>query len=106
MIWQFYMWMVQVSRVHSMVPLVQVSREAGVDCALAELYTKSLAIEGTIQEQKHAEVLTKLYVRMNEVSSAETSRISYSVCVPKGWWVVMHSKCNAAMLTTADCAMG
>lgn len=47
--------------------LDQVSREAGVDCALAELYTKSLAIEGTIQEQKHAEVLTKLYVRMNEV---------------------------------------
>ena len=61
----------------------QVSREAGVDCALAELYTKSLAIEHTIQEQKHAEVLTKLYMRMNEVTSAETSQIFQSDCVLK-----------------------
>ncbi len=66
MIWQFDLWMAY----H------QVSREARVDCALAELYTKSLAIEGTIQEQKHAEVLTKLYVRVNEVSSAPTSQSS------------------------------
>ena len=63
MIWQFYLWMFNYH---------QVSREAGVDCALAELYTKSLAIERNIQEQKHAEVLTKLYVRMNEVTSAQT----------------------------------
>lgn len=73
MIWQFYLWMFS----H------QVSREAGVDCALAELYTKSLAIEHTIQEQKHAEVLTKLYMRMNEVTSAETSQIFQSDCVLK-----------------------
>ena len=73
MIWQFYLWMFS----H------QVSREAGVDCALAELYTKSLAIEHTIQEQKHAEVLTKLYVRMNEVTSAEMSQIFQSDCVLK-----------------------
>lgn len=39
-----------------------------MDCALAELYTKSLATERILQEQKHVEVLTKLYVRMNEVT--------------------------------------
>ena len=39
-----------------------------MDCALAELYSKSLATERILQEQKHAEVLTKLYVRMNEVA--------------------------------------
>ena len=39
-----------------------------MDCALAELYTKNLSIERSLQEQKHADVLTKLYMRMNEVS--------------------------------------
>ena len=47
---------------------VQVNREARVDCALAELYTRSVATDRILQEQKHAEVLTKLYSRMNEVS--------------------------------------
>ncbi|DBA91905.1 hypothetical protein WJX79_009655 [Trebouxia sp. C0005] len=59
--------------------ITEVSREAGVDCALAELYTKSLATESTIKEQKHAEVLFKLYVRMNEMeemmSGVETGAI-------------------------------
>ena len=44
------------------------NREARVDCALAELYSKSLATERHLQDQKHAEVLTKLYVRMTEVT--------------------------------------
>ncbi len=92
MIWQF----------HLRTVYHQVSREAGVDCALAELYTKSLAIESTIQEQKHAEVLTKLYVRMNEVTSSQMSQI---VCTLNSWWVMMHSRLNAAMLTTADCVL-
>lgn len=48
---------------------MQVNREAKTDCALAELYTKSLATEQMLQEQKQAEVLTKLYVRMNEVQA-------------------------------------
>lgn len=47
---------------------VQVNREARVDCALAELYSKSVVTDKILQEQKHAEVLTKLYTRMNEVS--------------------------------------
>lgn len=47
---------------------VQVNREARVDCALAELYTRSVATDRILQEQKHAEVVTKLYSRMNEVS--------------------------------------
>ncbi len=46
---------------------VQVNREARIDCALAELYTKSMAAEKVLNEQKHADVLTKLYIRMNEV---------------------------------------
>ena len=44
------------------------NREAKVDCALAELYTRSLATERMLEQQKQAEVITKLYVRMNEVS--------------------------------------
>lgn len=39
-----------------------------MDCALAELYTRSVTTERILQEQKHAEVLNKLYTRMNEVS--------------------------------------
>ena len=41
-----------------------------MDCALAELYTKSVALERSLEGQKHAEVMSKLYVRMNEVSCA------------------------------------
>lgn len=50
----------------------QVNREARVDCALAELYTRSLAVESSLQGQKHAEVMTKLYVRMNEVGCSKS----------------------------------
>ena len=46
---------------------MQVNRETRVDCVLAELYVKSVATEQMLEEQKHADVLTKLYVRMNEV---------------------------------------
>lgn len=46
---------------------VQVNRETKTDCALAELYTKSNAVEQILQEQKQADIFTKLYVRMNEV---------------------------------------
>lgn len=44
-----------------------------MDCALAELYTKSTALERSLEGQKHAEVMSKLYLRMNEVSSAVSS---------------------------------
>lgn len=47
---------------------LQVNRETKTDCALAELYTKSTAVEQMLQEQKKADVFTKLYIRMNEVS--------------------------------------
>ncbi|KAL3133563.1 hypothetical protein ABBQ38_007411 [Trebouxia sp. C0009 RCD-2024] len=53
--------------------IAEVNREARVDCALAELYTKSLATERILQEQKHVEVLTKLYVRMNEMEEQMAS---------------------------------
>lgn len=59
---------------------LQVNREAKIDCALAELYTKSLATEQMLQEQKQAEVLTKLYVRMNEVFLLSES-LSSSCCI-------------------------
>ncbi|DBB15254.1 hypothetical protein WJX82_011728 [Trebouxia sp. C0006] len=50
----------------------EVNREARVDCALAELYTRSLALERSLEGQKHAEVMTKLYVRMNEMEDMLT----------------------------------
>ena len=50
------------------------NREARVDCALAELYIRSVHTETVLREQKHAEVLTKLYTRMNEVSSIACHR--------------------------------
>lgn len=56
---------------------VQVNREARVDCALAELYSRSVVTDRILQEQKHAEVLTKLYTRMNEVSF---TLIAHSLC--------------------------
>lgn len=78
----------------------QVNREARVDCALAELYTKSLATERSLDEQKHAEVLTKLYVRMNEVSRTTNSHgslcLSSSAAVIKGTYR-MHE--TAATIT-------
>ena len=68
---------------------LQVNREAKTDCALAELYTKSLATEQMLQEQKQAEVLTKLYVRLNEVPAlaslvAPSPAVCIAVCVQYG----------------------
>ena len=51
------------------------NREARVDCALAELYTRSLALERSLEGQKHAEVMTKLYVRMNEVGCCKSQAL-------------------------------
>lgn len=68
----FQFWDLLPSQVNcsQLISLLQVNRETKTDCALAELYTKSTAVEQMLQEQKKADVFTKLYTRMNEVSNS------------------------------------
>ena len=69
------------------------NREAKLDCALAELYTKSLATERMLEDRKHADVLTKLYVRINEVCHTNASLF------------LIHSRFKSAVPFT-DCSLG
>ena len=45
----------------------QVGRETEIDCALAELYVRGLAVERLVKDQHQAEIFNSIYTRMNEV---------------------------------------
>ena len=52
---------------------VQVGRETEVDCALAELYVRTLATERLVKDTAHADIFNSIYTRMNEVRSEFTA---------------------------------
>lgn len=45
----------------------QVGRETEVDCALAELYVRSLATERLVKDTAHSEIFNSIFTRMTEV---------------------------------------
>ena len=47
----------------------QVGRETEVDCALAELYVRTLATERLVKDTAHSDIFNSIYTRMNEVRS-------------------------------------
>ena len=46
----------------------QVGRETEVDCALAELYVRTLSTEHLVKDTAHSDIFNSIYTRMNEVS--------------------------------------
>ncbi len=46
---------------------MQVGRETEVDCALAELYVRSMATERLVKDTAHSEIFNSIFTRMNEV---------------------------------------
>ena len=58
--------------------LVQVGRETEVDCALAELYVRSLATERLVKDTAHSEIFNSIFTRMSEVGLCTTNKRSPS----------------------------
>ena len=47
----------------------QVGRETEVDCALAELYVRTMATDRLVKDTAQAEIFNSIFSRMNEVRS-------------------------------------
>ena len=45
----------------------QVGRETEVDCALAELYVRTLSTENLVRDTAHSDIFNSIYTRMSEV---------------------------------------
>ena len=45
----------------------QVGRETEVDCALAELYVRTMATDRLVKDTAQAEIFNSIFSRMNEV---------------------------------------
>jgi hypothetical protein len=46
-----------------------VGRETEIDCALAELYVRGLAVERLVKDQHQADMFNSIFTRMNEVQT-------------------------------------
>ena len=63
---------------------MQVGRETEVDCALAELYVRSLATERLVKDTAHSEIFNSIFTRMNEVGLCTSEKRSPSYTLLQG----------------------
>ena len=63
---------------------VQVGRETEVDCALAELYVRSLATERLVKDTAHSEIFNSIFTRMNEAGLCTSKKRSPSYTLLQG----------------------
>ncbi len=57
-----------VDQIYKVLLSAQVGRETEVDCALAELYVRTLSTEHLVKDTAHSDIFNSIYTRMNEVS--------------------------------------